>query len=74
MNAFHHGHKKQLYSKLQLQFTHSMASGGITFFYGKISQEWLKIYNKTRPHSDRTPRYSTHYIWVDNIFEMRLKK
>ena len=42
------------------------------FFCGKISQEWLLLYNASRTNRDDTQRYSAQYILGTNIVKITL--
>lgn len=48
------------------------AIGWDNFFCGKISQEWLLLYDESRTNSDDTQCYSAQYIWGVYIIEIML--
>ena len=50
------------------------AIGWDNFFCGKISQEWLLLYNVSRTIRDDTQRYSAQYIWGVNIIKKTLRQ
>ena len=50
------------------------AIGWDNFFRGKISQEWLLLYNASRTNRHDTQRYSAQYIWGANIVEITLRQ
>merc|ERR1712032_410206 len=41
---------------------------------GKISQEWLLLYDESRTNKHDTQRYSAQYIWGANIVEITLRQ
>ena len=50
------------------------AIGWDNFFRGKISQEWLLLYDESRTNRHDTQRYSAQYIWGANIVEITLRQ
>ena len=50
------------------------AIGWDNFFRGKISQEWLLLYDDSRTNKHDTQRYSAQYIWGANIVEITLRQ
>ena len=52
------------------------AIGWDNFFHGKISQEWLQLYDESRQGSDDKQRYSANHIifWapISNIIKIIL--
>ena len=64
--------------KFSLKYSRAIYSqyaiGWDNFFRGKISQEWILLYNESITNRDDTQRYSTQYIWGANIVKITLRQ